>query len=323
METIKQYLNAMFASMPNTPEVQKARLELLQMMEDKYSELIEEGASENAAVGTVISEFGNLDELAESLGLTKVVEEVHEREQERPTRFVSFEEVKGFLANEVRSAWMIAVGVFLCITSVIYPMVFEYIGNGKWADNIGPACMFISIVIGVCLFIFNTMTNKEWEYIKRENCHIDMNTTQYVKDQKRSFKNTNIICHTVGVALCILWMVPATIFDDDLLSGGTLFIFVGIGVLLLIYGSIVEGSFDKVLKINDVNTVGGQYAMENGKKYKSMKAKMVVELFWPTVTCLYLIVSFLTFRWDITWIVWVIGAVSFKAVEMNCLAEEE
>ena len=39
------------------------------MMEDKYTELTEEGLSENEAVGTVISEFGNLEELAQTLGI--------------------------------------------------------------------------------------------------------------------------------------------------------------------------------------------------------------------------------------------------------------
>ena len=39
------------------------------LMEDKYTELIGEGTSENEAVGTVISEFGDLNELAESLGI--------------------------------------------------------------------------------------------------------------------------------------------------------------------------------------------------------------------------------------------------------------
>jgi len=33
--------------------------------------LISEGLSENEAVGTVISEFGNLDELSETLGLNR------------------------------------------------------------------------------------------------------------------------------------------------------------------------------------------------------------------------------------------------------------
>ncbi|MBQ8053314.1 MAG: hypothetical protein IJ198_05895 [Lachnospiraceae bacterium] len=69
METIRNYLNAMFAGLPDTPEVRRAYEELAAMMEDKYTELTEEGISENEAVGTVISEFGNLEELAQTLGI--------------------------------------------------------------------------------------------------------------------------------------------------------------------------------------------------------------------------------------------------------------
>ena len=69
METIRNYLNAMFAGLPDTPEVRRAYEELAAMMEDKYTELTEEGLSENEAVGTVISEFGNLEELAQTLGI--------------------------------------------------------------------------------------------------------------------------------------------------------------------------------------------------------------------------------------------------------------
>ncbi|MFQ7714954.1 MAG: permease prefix domain 1-containing protein [Agathobacter rectalis] len=43
------------------------------MMEDKYNELISEGKSDNEAIGIVISEFGNLDELADSLGIKSFV----------------------------------------------------------------------------------------------------------------------------------------------------------------------------------------------------------------------------------------------------------
>lgn len=35
METIKSYLETMFANMPNTPEVLRAKQELWGMMEDK------------------------------------------------------------------------------------------------------------------------------------------------------------------------------------------------------------------------------------------------------------------------------------------------
>lgn len=74
METIKNYLENMFSHLPNTHEVQKAKYELYQMMEDKYNELISEGKSDNEAIGIVISEFGNLDELADSLGIKSFVD---------------------------------------------------------------------------------------------------------------------------------------------------------------------------------------------------------------------------------------------------------
>ena len=47
MEAIRNYLETMFLNLPNTPEVYKAKNELWQMMEDKYTELKNEGKSEN------------------------------------------------------------------------------------------------------------------------------------------------------------------------------------------------------------------------------------------------------------------------------------
>ena len=116
METIRNYLETMFAGLPNTPEVLRARDELWQMMEDKYSELIAEGKSENAAIGTVISEFGNLDEIAGELGLDRVKGEklslTKELAPER--RHISMDEAKDYLREKGGSSLLTAFGVFLC-----------------------------------------------------------------------------------------------------------------------------------------------------------------------------------------------------------------
>ena len=63
METIKVYLDNMFLSIPDSEQVRRVKSELYDMMEDKYRELRNEGKPENEAVGIVISEFGNLEEL--------------------------------------------------------------------------------------------------------------------------------------------------------------------------------------------------------------------------------------------------------------------
>jgi hypothetical protein len=73
MEAIKSYLNNMFKNMSSTQEVVRAKEELPQMMEDKYTELRQQGKTENEAVGAVISEFGNLEELAPQLGIASQV----------------------------------------------------------------------------------------------------------------------------------------------------------------------------------------------------------------------------------------------------------
>ena len=63
METIMSYIDNLFRSYPDTPQVRRAREELLGIMEDKYNELKAGGKSENEAIGIVISEFGSMDEI--------------------------------------------------------------------------------------------------------------------------------------------------------------------------------------------------------------------------------------------------------------------
>ena len=64
MEALIEYLNNLFHGVKETPEVLRAKAELLQMMEDKYEELLADGKNEEEAVGIVISEFGNFVEYA-------------------------------------------------------------------------------------------------------------------------------------------------------------------------------------------------------------------------------------------------------------------
>lgn len=318
METIKSYLDAMFANLPNTNEVKKAKAELLEMMEDKYNELKAEGKTDNEAVGTVISEFGNLDELASELGLEKEVEETKEREENTKARFLTKEEVIAYLSSRAKSAFLVALGVFLCITSVICPILF-----GTRLENAGVSFMFVFIAVAVALFIISAMKSSKWSYIKDEACKIDMTTTDYVKERKRNFETINTICTSVGVMCFILSVVPAIVIDDDIISPALLFLIVGIGVFLIVYASTINGSFTTILNLNDEATMSGEYARASSVKYTSKKAEIILETYKTTVVCLYLIISFLTFRWEITWIIFPIAYLINKILKLNFIDEED
>ena len=322
METIRNYLETMFANMPNTPEVKKAKAELLSMMEDKFNEMIADGVNENQAVGTVIAEFGNLDELAEDLGLTKELQETHEREEAKPRHFLRMDEVEDYLNVAKGNGLLIGIGVLLCITSVTWPILFEFLLKGQLGDGFGVTGMFISIAIAVALFVFAGIRGKDWDFLDKELCQIDMSTADMVKSKKRAFKVPHAVIIAVAIMLFILW-IPTVAIDVEIVSN-CLFYFVGAGVCMIVYASTVMGSYDKVLKLNDSKTISGSYGKDKGDiVYINKFAEGIMEVFWPTMTCLYLIISFITMDWHITWIIWPVAGIVHRLLEVVLSVEED
>lgn len=321
METIKRYLETMFAGMPNTPEVRKAKAELLQMMEDKYNELLVEGQNENTAVGTVISEFGNLDDLADDLGLKKEVEETRTKEMELPRRQVTMEEATAFISNRGKKSLLLALGVMFCIISVGCTILFA--GHGA----AGVVGMFICIAVGVGLIIFSSFIDSEWKFLKTELCRIDMATADYVKERRRGFEMVRALCVSLGVILCIICWIPNLFHFGDVgnVAPALMFLMIGIGVFLIVYASNVSGGFDLLLRLNDATTISGTYAEETQRpiRYKNKIAETIVAIYWPVTTCLYLALSFLTFQWGLTWIIWPIAGVMHRVVIIACRADDE
>ena len=69
MDTIDSFLDAMFAPYPASTRLVDAKAELRAMMEDAYADAIASGMTHNEAVGRVITDFGNLQEIAPVLGI--------------------------------------------------------------------------------------------------------------------------------------------------------------------------------------------------------------------------------------------------------------
>lgn len=355
METIKNYLETMFMNLPNTPEVRRAKDELGQMMEDKFAELIEEGRTENEAVGTVISEFGNLNELADVLGINVYVnpqadaqlesrnqsegmgqngavngtDTVGNTKQYMP-RMLTSTEVKGYIKDKSREAFMVAFGVLLCIISVTGPIVADSFHGVS--DAVGVLVMFLSIGIGVCMFVFSGIKISRWDYIKKTPCTVDFATFNDVKQEKDRFNNLHAVFVTIGVLLCCICFVPAAVLDEMNLSfvgvdigsitGAMLFWFIGAGVFLIVFSSIKMGSFQTILQTNDASTMGGNFTpVKEHQTYSNKTVEAIMSVYWSTVTCIYLIWSFVTFDWYITWIVWPIAAI-VQMVVNNIFGED-
>jgi hypothetical protein len=340
METIKNYLEAMFANMPNTPAVQKAKKELGQMMEDKYSELLAEGKSENEAVGTVISEFGNLEELSEELG---VKEEFQQEQQEYAgyhQRQVTLEEAEQYIHAHTRHANRIALGVFFCILSLVGPILSDALDGFALQDSLGILVLMLCIAAGVFLFVYDSLRMEPWKFIKQEPCFIDYQTATYLQAELEQIRSHYAIIKTIGILLCILCWLPAVLLDDvadafpmmqdfiDTAEAALLFLLAGLGVFFIIQSSKILSGYQKLLCLNDQKVSGSPYAgetMRSGTPYAKENEEVyindtltdIMSLYWPTITCIYLCWSFLSFDWYISWIIWPIAAIIHRVIKMN------
>lgn len=326
MEAIRNYLETMFLNLPNTPEVYKAKNELWQMMEDKYTELKNEGKSENEAVGTVISEFGNLDELAEDLGIRQFVHSSDTPLQTTKTASLSMEEAKQFLHDQARHSYLVALSVFLFISSCCFPIFFgaasdTAMRNSDLLDALGPTFFFLLIAAGVGLLVYSNVRMGRWNHLKTDNFVTDFATTDYVHREMERYKSTHALLLTVGIMLCILSVVPPILVDalssgasrmmdvlDDC-SGGFTLLLVAIGVFFIVVSANRMGGYRTLLHLNDQNTVGGNYVPNQQPAYTNPTLAAIMSVYWPTTTCLYLIWSFLSFQWQITWIIWPVAAI--------------
>ena len=249
MNTIRNYLDNMFRNLPNTEAVRKAKSELLQMMEDKYEELIKEGKTDNEAIGIVISEFGNLDELADSLGIGEQVTE--SADEIKP--ILSIDRIREYLGMINLRAILIPLGVALCICSVASPIVGDILPIDM--DVLGVGGMFGMIAIAVGLFVLAGIRFKEFAEIRKKEVSLSVEGAEYVRNERSSFKSSYGMMSSIGIGLCILSILNPMVFDkipylNSNFGAAMMFGFIGLGVFLITYAHTKMKGYDRLLELN-------------------------------------------------------------------------
>lgn len=318
METIKSYLENMFLNLPKTREVYMAKMELGQMMEDKYNELIAEGKTDNEAVGIVISEFGNLSELAESLGINDYVKNTNYTEVET----LPPETVKKYISEKIKSSVCVAVAVMLLIISVAaWVAVDTMIDMKNIPNDIGLVVFFAGVAIAVGMLVYNGIKMSKWSLFGKGTARLDFATENYVKEQMENFRSTYALYITLGVVLCIASVIPTIVLEEiswnmnsfilDGLSGAIFLVMVAVGVMFFILGGMRKGCYEGLLQENHV-------VVNKENEHQKELEKSILSVYWPTVTCIYLIWSFLTMDWYISWIIWPLAAVVERVIKLIC-----
>lgn len=327
MEVIRTYLDNLFSALPDTPASRRAKEELWGMMEDKYQELKEQGLPENQIIGTVISQFGNLEELRETLGLEQPYATAPAPQPQPAGIPMSFAQARECLTTYRRSSRGIGMGVALCILAVMPLFVlmglFELgllLPEGL-AVALGLGALFVLVAAAVVLFIFYGTRLSPYAPWKTNGVQLEQAGLDWARQQKNLLSRYFPLRIALGVVLCILSVVPLLItgilmdgtpWEDGavLMALSGLFVIVAVGVYQFISVGMMDGCCKMLLGELDTGPAVSPVDAKTGKKVPTV-VDIVAQIYWPLVLIAYLLWSFLTFDWWITWILWPIAGILF------------
>lgn len=313
MNTIRNYLDNMFLGLPQTDDVKRAKEELLGMMEDKYQELKNSGKTENEAVGIVISEFGNLDELADALG----IKEVLEQKTEYP--IVSYETAREYIEESIFIAPKTALGVLLCMmcpVTLLTLLGLQESGFISIRENtavaIGLLALFTFVALGVSYFIRFTSKLEKYEELQKNPFTLDYNTEQMVLNIQRQEESVYRAAVNISVICYILSALPIIMIALLTENEGLPILAVVLTLTIVAFATYNIISKSSAIEACKVLLQVEDYSIDT-KENKGYN--VVAQVYWPLVVALYLGYSFITGKWYISWIIWPIAGVIFGAVQ--------
>ena len=232
-----------------------------------------------------------------------------------PVRTVTLEEANSFLKLENRIAPIIANAVSLCIISpalLIFLAALSQKGlfSEELAAGIGLVSLLILVAVAVFMFITSGLKTKEYEYLEKEVIETSYGVTGMVKEKQKAYNQTHSNHIAFGVMLCILSVIPffLALFlfgkNDSFVAAAVslILIIVSIGVNLIVRTSIILSGFNKLLQESD-------YSIQTKKENAVLEP--ISGIYWTLTVAGYLAWSFITDKWDITWIVWPIAGILY------------
>lgn len=243
-------------------------------------------------------------------------EYVEASEEEGSVRKISMEEANAFLELNKKlatgTALATALAVLCPVCLIFMAGLTEYDPNMEnVAVSLGMIWLFAFIAASVSIFIMNGMKISKYEYLEKEMIETAYGVSGMVKDKKEKYAEKHIRNIIVGVVLCIIGVIAIfqipLLGDTDFIGASMvciMFLFEAAGAFFLVKTSCIQSGFDKLLQEDD-------YTPE---KKRDKVSGVIGTVYWLLATAVFLVWSFITNSWEITWIVWAVAGVLYPAV---------
>lgn len=240
--------------------------------------------------------------------------------RERKVRQVSFEEAREFMTMREEIAPKLAFAISMFILSPVCLVLLA--GAGEYgiitmsedkAAMLGVVILLLIVAIGVTKCIIAGMKASKFEYLEKEPIELEAGLEEKIKAQKETFRPIMAQRIAMGVAMCILAVLPIFIVgfllgEDDgyhfVVAAAILLVIVSFAVNIFVRAGMKWESFETLLE-------QGEFTRED----KDEKLQAITAIYWLAITGIYLGYSFITMNWGLSWIIWPIAGIAYAVID--------
>ena len=159
MSKVSVYLDNVFAALPNTPETRQMRQEIGARSEAQYEAAIQQGSSENEALGLVVSSFGSIEKLRAELGTQEQQAETQLDVQKQEQQAFAMQWVSDYMGFKQKYNRNMTIGIGTCVLSLVASSLLDEFLFLSFLS--GPVFMLIGAV-GVGILAYNGMQHSKY-----------------------------------------------------------------------------------------------------------------------------------------------------------------
>jgi hypothetical protein len=207
----------MFSAYPRTPRLLEAKAELQAMMEDAYAGLVAEGRAENEAVGQVIRDFGNLEEVAPVLGIASDISPL--QTDTAPFPPITLEEAQGYAEAYRRTRRRVSAAITLFVLSPAILIVLPVAAESGLVPITDGAGVFIGLAVllliagaGLLLLLATSRDTARYRRIADGRFSANPAVTRWAEALAEGYERGRTRALQTAIALAVLAPLPTLAF---------------------------------------------------------------------------------------------------------------
>jgi hypothetical protein len=328
MNVIISYLDSMFLAYPATPRMKEAKAELQAMMEDAYASFIAEGATENEAVGRVIRDFGNLEEVAPVLGIATELstEPAAEaittaiRSQHAP---VTIDEAHGYADALQRIRYRVSTAIVLFVLSPAGVVLLPAAASSgvipvreEIAIFLGILMILVLAAIGVIVLITTARETAPFAHIAEKKFTPNPAVTRWADALAAEHDRARVRALQIAIALWISAPIALIAFALllDYSPFGAVWVALGVVIVLVFVAAGLAVLLPHTWAATVAQNLGDASGLDAADEDDRRIVGVIAAFYWPLVTAIFLAWSFIGSAWGTSWIIWPVAAVLFGAI---------